>query len=439
MKISPARTSAFDILLRIERERAFSSVLLPLYEEKLENKDRALCHRLVLGVLRRKLYLDEIVSKLTGGKSKKFDPEVLTALRLGLFQLSHLDRVPDHSAINESVELVKRAGKRSASGLVNAVLRRAARERPTIESPSGDADRIALEQSHPRWLIVKWAGQFGLHEAEAIARANNRPPGLTFRPTARFYQLDPVEQSDLSAMISASADPFEGLSDGYRSERITPELRELAGNGLIYFQDAGSQLVAASVGLSDDELFLDVCASPGSKTTCVLREQDRFAVAGDLHPHRVSVLRENCAAQGLERIGVVRYDATDSLPFAGERFDAVLVDAPCTGTGTIRSNPEIRYHLSPPDISELASKQLSIIGNASKMVKKGGRLIYSTCSLEREENESVVERFLSENQGFGISERRLPQGFVTGGGFVRIMPHEEDSDGFFIAVLRRSR
>lgn len=454
-KISPARIAAFEILLKIGKEKAFSSILLPVYEENLGQKDRALCHELTLGVLRRKIYLDKIVEKLTKKHTERFDLEVLTALRLGIYQLLFLDRIPAFSAINESVNLTHRARKRSASGLVNAVLRRVSRGENLELKFSDEIEKISVETSHPRWLIENWISQFGIEETWRIAAANNETPNSAFRFTAKFYKQNAERQREiLSLFDKLDLKKSEYIEDCFIVEKSNENLRELAEKGLIYFQEEGSQVVAQIIDLQEDESFLDVCAAPGSKVSFVIAEivkmiskikdqrskikNQKFIVAGDIYEHRVRALGENCRRQGAENVKILRYDAEFSLPFANESFDAVLLDAPCSGTGTIRHNPEIRYFLREKDFKDLQSKQLKIIKNASKTVKRGGRLIYSTCSLEKQENEEVVEKFLSEHFEFEKLSPTLNKSFLTKQGFLRTFPSRDNIDGFFISVLKKN-
>jgi 16S rRNA (cytosine967-C5)-methyltransferase len=418
-KISLARISAFEILLKIEKERAFSSILLPIYEANLSANDRALCHELVLGVLRKQIYLDKIIENFS---NKKLDLEVRIALRIGLYQLLFLDKIPAYSAINESVNLVVKAKKTSAKGFVNAILRRVTREKIELNF-ADETERISVETSHPRWLIEKWISQFGIEETEKLAVANNQTPDLNFRFTAKT--TDAIKKS---------------------LETSQPErsfLRDLAENGKIYFQDEGSQLIGKSVGLQNGEKFLDICAAPGSKATLVASEKakvksENLFVAGDSHWNRVRILRENCLKQGINFINILQYDAEKSLPFADETFDVVLLDAPCSGTGTIRHNPEIRYHLQEKDFRELSAKQLRILENASKILKRGGRLIYSTCSLEKEENEGVIESFLSANEHFSVIKNDIYAKFSNEKGYARTFPQRDAMDGFFIVTMKKS-
>ena len=426
MKISPARLAAFEILVKIESEGAFSSNLLPLYEESLSDKDRSLCHELTLGTLRRQMYLDKIIEQFS--KAKKFDVEVLISLRLGLYQLLFLDRVPDYSAINESVDLVKKAKKQSASGLVNAILRRATRETPVLNYVD-DVDRVSIETSHPRWLVERWMREFGTGDAFRIAASNNNIPRIAFRKT----NVQNSWNFDLAEFI-----PSEFVDGCLLADRFSPALQNLEREGSIYLQDEASQMVAASIKLADGEIFLDVCASPGSKTTGIALIKTRASIfAGDVSDRRVIFLKSNCEKQGVSDVKIAQYDASVALPFVSNSFDTVLVDAPCTGTGTIRHNPEIRYRLKPDDLIDLPIKQLKILTNASNLVKAGGSLIYSTCSLEREENETVCNLFLKLNSNFRVSRPRIADQFVSGDGFARTFPHRDNMDGFFIAVLQK--
>lgn len=412
MSISPARIAAYECLLRIERDAAFSSILLPEYEAKLGERDRRLCHSLVLGVLRRQMFLDAMIGHFAG--RKKIDLEIRVILRLGLFQLQYLDKVPDHSAVNESVSLAVKAKKVSAKGFVNALLRRSLREEFVLKSDN-EIDWISIKESHPKWLLKRWAEQFGPERALAFAAANNSQPAASYRITRKGRQ--------------------EGIDINIE------DLHAASESGYIYFQDEASQMVGNAVHIPISGSFLDVCAAPGSKTSLIADRSHASAaniVAGDRYASRVRLLRANCLNQGLSNVKAVQYDALLPLPFADGAFDAVLVDAPCSGTGTIRSNPEIRYSLQPEDIASLQKKQRDILTNASKLVKNGGDLYYSTCSLESDENEEVIRQFTEENRDFSIADLDIPEKYLTMRRFGRTFPDRDNMDGFFIARLRRS-
>ncbi|HVF46428.1 MAG TPA: 16S rRNA (cytosine(967)-C(5))-methyltransferase RsmB [Pyrinomonadaceae bacterium] len=428
MSISPARTAAFEILLRVERERAYASVLLPLFEENLSANDSALCHELTLGTLRRQMPLDRVIDSLSAGR--KIDIEVRIALRLGLYQLQHLTRVPAYSAINESVNLVGRVGKRSAKGFANAVLRRAQREAIDLAFQD-ETERIAVETSHPEWLIRKWSKDHGGETARVIASTNNIVPEIAFRVIG-----DRTLAVDKQIAVSRPSETVDGC---YLATGNNREVYQLADSGKIYIQDEASQMVAHAMSVPMEGHFLDVCAAPGGKTGLMVEKYANKAViyAGDLHTTRINLLRANCRRQGADSVHILQYDAERGLPFADRTFEAVLLDAPCSGTGTIRRNPEIRYFIGPADIAELSAKQLRILENASKLVKSGGTVNYSTCSLEIEENEHVCERFLAGSPDFEMAMPGVASRFLTADGFARTWPHRDGMDGFFLASFRR--
>jgi 16S rRNA (cytosine967-C5)-methyltransferase len=364
--------------------------------------------------------LDREIDVLTG--NKKLDIEVRVAIRLGLYQLRFLTKVPQYSAINESVNLVQRAKKTSAKSLVNAVLRTVTRENVELRF-ADEIERISVEQSHPRWLIEKWANAIGIQQAEKLAAANNTPPPTAFRIVG-----EPTD--DVALLLKASR--RSEFVDGCYISSGGP-LRNLP----IYIQDEASQMTALAVSVPSGGKFLDVCAAPGGKTGLIAqRAGTGLVVAGEVHSHRVKFLQENCRKQGV-KASVIQYNAEISMPFADQTFDAVLIDAPCTGTGTIRHNPEIRYFIESKDFVDLQAKQLRILQNASKLLKKGGLLVYSTCSMEREENEDVCGQFIKDNQDFQKNNPRVPRRFITEEGFARTWPHRDDMDGFFIASFRR--
>lgn len=435
MTVSPARRCAFNILRDLELGRRNSSECLAEAAEHLSEKDRNLTYEIVLGTLRDQIRLDRLID--SASKTKKLDVAVRIALRIGMFQIYHLDRVPAYSAINESVELVAINGKSSAKAFVNAILRRATRDEIALEY-ADDIDRLVVETSHPRWLIDRWIAEFGIETAERIASANNERPIIAFRPTARYLRLEPSASEGLLTEYDMSA----FVKNCHFAGRMDAKLKEFEKQKYIYFQDEASQMAANIIQIRSGMRFLDLCASPGSKTTMIASQKNADAkgsvvIAGDRSHKRVRFLRRNCIDQDVGFVNCVQYDAETSLPFDDASFDIVLVDAPCTGTGTIRHNPEIRYRLTASDIDRSASKQLAILRNAAKLISPGGSLIYATCSLEFEENELVVKRFLSEDGTFDVADLGMDARFTTEDGFVRTMPFRDGMDGFFIAKLSR--
>lgn len=424
-EISPARLAAFNILQQVETG-AFSSVLLAAEEPRLQPADRALCHELVLGVLRRQLGLDKIVEHLSKRRIESLDSAVRIALRLGLYQLRYLTRIPASAAVNESVSLVRLARLSSATAFVNAVLRRAVRE-ANYDPASGVSDpleKISIETSHPRWLIERWANAFGAEEAEAFARANNAVPPTAFRVVkVRGNEADVLERLRAAG---ATVGKSQVAAGAWRVSGATALVRELNAAGQIYLQDEASQLVAETLKVKSEERVLDLCAAPGGKTTLLAAavEDRALIVAADRSATRLATVIGTTKLHGITSIKPMLLDAGQTLPFAPDVFDRVLLDAPCSGTGTLRRNPEIRWRLSEADISVFAANQKQFLANAAAVVKAGGRLVYSTCSVEREENEDVIQKL---DEHFRLLET------------VRTWPQREGADGFFIAVFEKRR
>ncbi len=439
--VSAARRAAFEILRRVEEEGAFAAPLLAHLTAELRADDRALCYELVLGCLRRQLWLDTLVAHYAGRDAATLDAPVRRALRLGLYQLRFLSRIPARAAVNESVNLAHVLKLRSAAPFVNAVLRRATRE--TDYDPAADITdpllRLAVETSHPAWLVARWVEAFGTEETRAFALANNDSAPVAFRVNT----LRAVGAGVLERLRAAGLEPRESrvAPGAWRVEGGAHTLlREMAAEGLVYMQDEASQMVAHVLGARAGERVLDACAAPGSKTTHIAALSDGGAhvFAGDVHEHRLRIVEETAARLGVRGLHTVVLDAGSGLPFAAESFDRVLVDAPCTGTGTLRHNPEIRWRITDADIRELSARQGLILSNCAGAVRRGGRLVYSTCSVEPEENEGVAARFLSERADFRqIPAAPAPPELLGASGAARTWPHRQDTDGFFVAAFER--
>jgi len=442
--VSPSRAAAFRILLRVVRENAYASPLLAGEAlDALTTEDRRLVHELVLGVLRWRGELDYVINTTTGRAAEKLDDPVRIALWLGLYQLRHLERIPEHAAVNESVELVKNGRSHRAAPLVNAALRAAVRDR----TPAPDdrvrqpLNRMAIGLSHPAWLLERWIGQFGSSEAEALARANNEPPPVALR----FNRL---RAPSLARVLAELAD---GGVDVRESDLVRDCFVVVAGHlmpssravreGWVYVQDEASQLVASLVGARAGERVLDIGAAPGGKTGAMAAgmANDGRIVAVDVNPPRLDTLAATCRRLAVRIASPVAADASRGLPFAAEAvFDRVLVDAPCTGTGTLRRNPEIKWRLHPADVERCAGLQGALLEAAAERVRPGGRLVYSTCSMEREEDEDVAGAFRSRHPDFTLTDAGIPEPVRADGGYVRTFPHRHGCDGFFAAVFDRT-
>jgi 16S rRNA (cytosine967-C5)-methyltransferase len=446
MAVSPARIAAFNILLRVERESAYAVELLHGFLlDELSSVDRNLATEIVMGVLRWRSVLDETIARLSFTPFRKLDFEVLIALRMGVYQKQFLSKIPAHAAVNETVELVKQAKKVSAAGLVNAVMRKvkSAAYDPHASKLSG-VEYLSSVLAHPRWLAERWVSSFGDEVAQKICEYDQRIPSTALRLSsledekilaAQGIQLDPGALMATPRIVtSGDASATQLFRDGQVLER------KLA------IQDEGSQLVAALVG--HGRRILDCCAAPGGKTAAMAtRLPEAEIVATELHPHRATLLRRLAPQQNVE---VITADAL-ALPY-GADFDRVLADVPCSGTGTLARNPEIKWKLKPEDLLDLQSRQIAILQAAMRYVSPGGRLVYSTCSLESEENEQVIAACLPAGSEFKIIPARVELqrlresgelvwkniNELTSGDFLRTIPGVHPCDGFFAAVLEKN-
>lgn len=442
--VSPARRTAFDMLSRVEVERAYASVMVAaLPESDLSREDRALAQEITLGVLRWQRSLDYFIERYSGRSIARLDLPVVIALRVGLYQLRHLTRVPQAAAVNESVNLVRRARVASAVPMVNAVLRQASRR---LEETAGGGildplERASVELSHPQWMIERWQSVFGRDETRQLALANNTPPATAFRVNTLRTSVNEA-LTDLNAEGVYVRESHVAHGAFVVESGRAPALIQAAQRGMIYFQDEASQLVSILLEPRSGQRVLDLCAAPGSKTSHIaaLTDDGAWIVACDRHHHRLTTLRAMCERLGVQSIDALALDATSVLPFVAGRqeFDRVLVDAPCSGTGTLSGNPEIKWRLTPDDMTRLAELQHSLLERGASAVASSGRLVYSTCSIEREENEEVVRDFLKGTTLFKVIEPNAPAGLITTDGFVRTFPHRDGTDGFFAAAFERT-
>lgn len=443
MPVSPARAAAFQILLRAERDQSYASELLHSDRNaQLSPADHGLATELVMGVLRWRSVLDEKLAAASSQKLARLDREVLSALRLGVYQLQFLSRVPARAAIFESVEIVKAAHKRSAAPFVNAVLRKigtaAASDVGEDVHRAPTARALAAASAHPEWLVERWAAKYGLENARRICLHDQAVP-----PTAIHARDDATAEELMRAGIRLS--PGLLLAGARRVESGDVTTTQAYRDGRASIQDEASQLVALLLG--NGQTILDCCAAPGSKTALLAEENPRAQiVASDLHPHRARLLQKLSKSSNIQ---VLTADARQ-LPFLAG-FDRILVDVPCSGTGTLARNPEIKWRLTPGDLIDLQGRQGAILQSALGLVADGGRLLYSTCSLEREENEDVVSAVLNDDFQLVDCRQELAQlqrsgelvwkdmDSMVSGAYLRTIPGVHPCDGFFAAVIERRR
>ena len=448
--IAPARTAAFSALRDVNAARADLPVALASVRATLQDeRDRALVTDLVTGTLRWQGQLDYLIEHFAKRPLTKLDFEVLQILRLGAYQLLHLDRVPAAAAVNDAVAMTRRARKTSAAGLVNAVLRALSRQSHRLplplRPPDGDPlPYLEVSLSHPRWLASRWLGRYGFEAAEAWEQFNNAAAPLTIR--VNRLKIDRDALACALADHGVAVEPARYAPDGLIVTSGNPLRTPLAGTGQFVLQDEASQLVALLGAPEPGMKVLDTCASPGGKTTAMAAMAGDRAqiVAADVRGARVQLLRDTVSASGAHNIRVLQADLEAGLPFAAE-FDVVFVDAPCSGLGTVRRDPDIRWRRTEPDLAALARAQVNMIRNAAKAVRPAGRLIYSTCSSEPEENERVVSSFLAANRDFAQIDLRAdkPAYFealdpvLDECGALRTSPAEHGLEAFYGAVLRR--
>lgn len=442
-----ARQAAFQALLRIEKERSYADIIIDreLKGDGLKGPDRGLFTELVYGTLRRQGTLDHIISTFSTTPLAKLERAVVLLLRLGLYQLFYLDRIPVSAAVNETVNLAKEAAPRAA-GFINAVLRSADRGRESIGYPDPSkepAAYLATRYSHPRWIAEGWLSKLGFAEAEELARLMSSPPPFTIR--ANRLKISREQLAKVLQEEGLSVAPCNYAPDGMviTSGASLPQLESFSG-GLFSVQDEASQLAALLLSPEPGEAILDLCAAPGGKATYLAElTGNRGAIlACDRNPRKLEQVREAAGRLGITTLSTMALDAVKPLPkLPAGQFDRILVDAPCSGLGVIHRNPEGKWWKEPSDPERLSLTQRAIITNAAAVLKPGGLLLYSTCSTSIEENELVIDNFINEHGDFVVEpvSRILPllAAMETDRGFFRSWPHRHGMDGFFAARLRK--
>ncbi|EXX84729.1 16S rRNA methyltransferase [Paenibacillus darwinianus] len=450
-----AREVALDALVRIERDGAYSNLELnrALQQAELPRADAGLATELVYGTVQRMRTLDYWLERFVAKGLAKLQPWVLALLRMSVYQMVYLDRVPPHAAVNEAVTIAKRRGHAGISGMVNGVLRNVDRRRSELTLPESatTTEAIALKHSYPDWLAGRWVSEYGAETAEAICAAGNEPPNSSIRINPLRAGRDAVlaalkEEGLYAAPSPLSPNGIVVVRGGNLADRI--EYR----NGQWTVQDESSMLVSETAAPSPGMTVLDCCAAPGGKSTHLAElMEDRGTVwSNDIHPHKEKLIAAQAERLGLSCIRTTVGDAAE-LPekHPDASMDLVLLDAPCSGFGVIRRKPEIKWAKSPVDVDAIAGLQTRLLEAAARLVKVGGTLVYSTCTIERRENEGQIERFLAGHAEFeldpdwpphvldALREAGVVRDDAAFPGMVQLLPQHFGSDGFFIARLRR--
>ncbi|WP_066068514.1 16S rRNA (cytosine(967)-C(5))-methyltransferase RsmB [Neobacillus soli] len=440
------RETAMDLLVAIEKNQSYSNLLLNSTIEKheLPAKDVGLLTELTYGTLQRRMALDYFLKPFIKN-SKKLENWIHHLLRLTLYQMIYLDRIPDRAAIYEAVEIAKKRGHKGIASLVNGVLRSIQREGlPSLEEVSDPSVRLAIETSHPEWLVTRWVNQFGFDKTKEMCEINLTAPLQTAR-----VNLTKISRDECIVLLE---------EEGFQIEKspIIPEaIRSIKGNlaassafksGMFTIQDESSMLAAYALGGEQEDLVLDACAAPGGKSTHIAEKMDNTGevISIDLHEHKVKLINDNARRLGLNKIKTIAMDSRLlQEKFADETFDRVLLDAPCSGLGVMRRKPDMKYTKTEKDIERLSGIQQKLLTSVSPLVKKGGILVYSTCTVDKEENEQTVMTFLENYPEFEADlsfKNRMPEAIqpLINGFDLQIFPQDFGSDGFYIAVLRKA-
>lgn len=445
-----AREVALEILTRVAEDQAYSNLLLnqTLEKYKLDRLDSSLVTEIVYGTIQRKNTIDYFLQRFINKGLDKLQPWVSNLLRLSFYQLYYLDRIPPHAVVHEAVEIAKKKGHQGISGLVNGVLRNVLRSKEELILPNGlpAVKRIALQYSHPEWMVARWIKQYGERTTEQICASNNEPPKSSIRVNTLKHDRAALlellrnqglqaEPSEIAASgVIAKSGGNLALTDGYAA-------------GEFSIQDESSMLVSEITDPQPGMQVLDCCAAPGGKTAHLAEKMRDTGtlIANDVHEHKKKLIESQAVRLGLECIRALVTDAAHlSERFAEGSFDRILLDAPCSGLGVIRRKPDVKWSKNEQEIEGIADIQFSILSDIRNLVKPGGILVYSTCTLLQEENEGMIARFLEQFPEFEPDpelEAMLPEAVrekaMLSAGMVRILPHYFHSDGFFIARLKR--
>ena len=432
-----ARTTALSALIACRKQGAWADGVLKEYihRDRLDRRDAALASRLCYGVLQNRMLLDHYILQCLNGSLKSLQPIVLDILRLGMYQLLMMDKIPVSAAVNEAVEQTKKYANKRASGLVNGVLRRAAREKDQLHLP----ESLSVRYSHPEPLVRLLEESVGSGQLEALLKSHNEAPKTVI-------QVNPLK-ADAEAVVQtleengASVVPHPWMHGAYYvSGSGDLERMPLFREGAFFVQDPAARLSVLAAGLMPGMRVLDGCAAPGGKSfaAAMAMQNNGHIVSCDIHPHKVELLKNGADRLGITILEAKLQDGREYTSCYDGVMDVVMADVPCSGLGVIRKKPDIRYN----DVSRMAQLpmiQQEILSNLSRYVKPGGVLLYSTCTILKRENEQVVEQFLSGHSEVTTEEFYVPDGFTVQNGMLTLLPSVHETDGFFICKMRRTK
>ena len=441
------REVALRILVDINEKNAYSNIQLNKMDIEMDSRDENLVREMVYGIIENRLYIDHIISKASKIKLKKIHPYILEILRIGIYQILFMDKIPDSAAVNESVKLAKKYGHKGTIGYVNGILRAITRDRAKFTNidTSDEIEYISIKYSHPKWMVERWVKEHGVEFTKELCKANNETPSLNIR--VNTLKID--KEALVSNLMNQGIQLREGL---YAQDCIIfdeanniTKLQEFK-DGLFTIQDESSMLVAQIMDPSKGATVLDVCSAPGGKSTHMAQYMDNkgMIISRDIFDHKIRLIEDNANRLGIDIIKVENHDALIRDEDLVGKIDCLLLDAPCTGLGLIRRKPEIKWNRLEEDIILLSKLQYDIIDNIKDYVKPGGTLVYSTCTIEKDENINLINRFIQENPNFklvNIEDRlKYKKNLNTlKEGYVQLFPHLHNTDGFFIAKMVKER
>ena len=433
-----AREAALAALAAFRKRGARPDMVLSLNASKydMDRREIALANSITNGVLQNLALCDYYIGKFTA--LSKLEPPVLDILRISVYQICFMTRVPARAAVSEGVELTKKHTPR-ASGLVNAVLRKlaASKDELTEVHAANDVARLSILYSHPEWLVSELMTEYGKEVCEKILAANNRPSSVTVQVNALKCTTEKLFDILSAEGISIVKHPF--LDDALQLSGMGA-INKLNAfeEGLFYVQDASARIAALAAGAKPGMDVLDVCAAPGGKSFAVAVEMRNIGhiLSCDIHEKKINQISSGASRLGIDIIETMTRDARCEIPNLYGKMDIVIADVPCSGIGVIRKKPEVRYK-APEELKGLPKIQKAILNTSSRCVKKGGTLLYSTCTILKCENEDVINEFLCENKEFSLDSFELPKPFGRQNGMRTILPHEGDLDGFFICKMKR--
>lgn len=442
-KIKSARQFAFDVLYQIFEKDAYANLAIQeiLRQFPLKREEKNLLTELVYGVCRRYNYLLWIISQLSTRPIKRMHPTVRILLCIALYQLIYLDRIPESAAVNETVKISKRITHVGNSKFINGILRNFLRKKNQIALPQENEAPVlydSLKYSVPGWLVKYWMESFGTVKTKKILVAFQEPPHMCIRVNTLKISVEDLKVKLSDKGVSFESVPYikEALLIKKRADLIFGDLLQ---KGFIYIQSISSMMPAVILGAAPHENILDMCAAPGSKTTYIASCMDNRGTidAWDIYPHKINLIEGNAKRLGISIIHAEVRDGTVPDPSRYNRYDRVLVDAPCSGLGVIGHKPEMKWKRSEADLFEFPKIQKKLLEKACRYLKKDGILVYSTCTLNKKENENIIEEFLSSHPGFSSVDFSIPTAGESQSGMMTLWPEQFGSDGFFLAKLRK--